>query len=303
MTLEEIRKSPEYVNAYANYLKTEDDKEVRALLTENVTGGTVPVPVVAEQRIRTAWEREAIMSRVGKLFIKGNVKIGFEISGSDAVIHTEGGAAIAEENLVLGTVSLVPQSIKKFIRISDEVYDMTGSEFVDYIYDELGYRLAKKAADTLVDIIATSPAASSATAPGVPSFTGGVAPGTIISAEGLLSDEATQPVVIINKQTAAAFRALTTQDGYLINDPFAGMEVIYNNSLPVYSAATSGAVYAIVGDLANGARANFPAGEEIKFKFDDTSLAEQDLIKIVGRMYVALGVVAANHFVTVKKPA
>lgn len=301
MNLTELRASKEYVNAYAKYMKTEDPKECRALLTDLVDDGTVPVPVIAEQRIRTAWDRENIMSRVGRLNVKGSVKIGFEISGSAAVIHVEGEDAPAEETLTLGIVELKPQSIKKWITISDELYDLTGEEFVDYIYDELGYKIAKKAADTLIALIAALPAASTATAPAAAQLTAGVAPDTIVTAEGLLSDEATRPVVIMNKQTAAAFRGLTTQDGYLINDPFDGMEVLYNNSLPVYSAATSGQVYAIVGDLENGARANFPNGDEIKYKFDDLSLAESDLIKIVGRMFVGLGVVAPLHFVNIKK--
>jgi hypothetical protein len=36
MEISEIRNSPEYIEAYANYIKTENDSECRALLTENV---------------------------------------------------------------------------------------------------------------------------------------------------------------------------------------------------------------------------------------------------------------------------
>ena len=90
------------------------------------------------------------MSRVRKAFVKGNLKVGFEISGTDAAVHTEGGDAVAEETLVLGVVNLVPQSIKKWISVSDEALDLRGEAFLDYIYDELAYRIAKKAADLLV---------------------------------------------------------------------------------------------------------------------------------------------------------
>ena len=146
----EIRNSQEYINAYAEYIKTGDDRACRALLTENATAGTVPVPELVENRVRTAWEREQIMALVRKSYLKGNLKVGFEISSDGAVIHTEGGDAIDPENLVLGVVNLVPQSIKKVIQISDEVYDMRGEEFLNYIYDELTYQIAKKAADTLI---------------------------------------------------------------------------------------------------------------------------------------------------------
>ena len=56
-------------------------------------------------------------------------------------------------------------------------------------------------------------------------------------------------------------------------------------------------VEAIVGDLGNGALANFPGGEDIEFKFDELSLAEKDLVKIVGREYVGLGLVGPDQFV------
>ena len=59
--------------------------------------------------------------------------------------------------------------------------------------------------------------------------------------------------------------------------------------------------YAIVGDFAEGAHANFPNGEEITIKYDDLSLAEKDLVKLVGREFVGLEVVAPNAFVKIAK--
>ena len=114
----EIRNTNEYINAFANYIKNGDDTECRALITENESG-TVAVPEFVYDVVRTAWEREGIMSLVRKTYMKGNLKVGFEISGSDAIVHTEGGAAIDPENLVLGTVNMVPASIKKAVQISD----------------------------------------------------------------------------------------------------------------------------------------------------------------------------------------
>ena len=51
----------------------------------------------------------------------------------------------------------------------------------------------------------------------------------------------------------------------------------------------------IVGDF-GGAHANFPNGDEIRIKYDDLSLAEADLVKLVGREYVALGVTQDHAF-------
>lgn len=300
MDIKELRNTTEYVNAYAEYVKG-NDKQVRALLSENATDGTVAVPELVYDIVKNAWEREGIMSRVRKAYLKGNIKVQFEISADPATVHAESAnTPVTEENLVLGIVTLVPTSIKKWISISDEVYDLRGEDFLNYIYDELTYQIAKKSADQLVANIVASPATSSATAPAVPVLTEDPALDTIAQAMALLSDQAQNPVVIMNRATWGAFKSVQYAGNFAI-DPFEGLEVIFNNTLPAVGTASSGDVYAIVGDLAEGALANFPNGEDITLKFDDLSKAEYDLIRIIGREFVGLGVIAPNHFVNIKK--
>ena len=293
---EEVRNSKEYINAFAEYIKTGDDKECRALLTENVSG-TVPVPEYAEERVRTAWEKDGIMSRVRKTFLKGNLKIGFEISADGAYVHTESAnSATTEEALTLGVVTLVPESIKKWISISDEVMDLKGTEFLDYIYDELTYKIAKKAADCLVADIVACTAGGSATKPAAQSITATtISLGLVAKALAKLSDEAANPVVILNKATWGEFKAAQAAGNYGY-DPFEGLPVVFNDSLAAFSAATTGVCYAIVGDLGIGAQANFPNGEGVSIKVDETSKMEYDLVRILGREYVGHGVVAPNAF-------
>lgn len=299
MTDMEIRNSAEYIEAYAEGIKKEDFAECRALLTENATNGTVPVPEFVYDIVKTAWEKEGIMSRVRKAYMRGVLKVGFEISGDPAIVHTEGGAAIDPENLVLGTVTMTPQSIKKVIQISDEVYDLRGEAFLRYIYDELTYRIAKKAADTLVAAIVACGTVSTTTCPGVPKIASTqISLGLIAEAIANLSDEAQNPVIIMNKLTYAKFKEAQYGANFAA-DPFEGLPVIFNNSLTAFAAATTGVTYAIVGDLEAGALANFPNGDGIEFKFDDMSLKKQDLIEVLGRQYVALGVVAPNAFVKI----
>ena len=299
-TMEEIRNSKEYIDAYAEYIKTENDSECRALLTGNVSG-SVPVPEYVEDRVRTAWEREGIMSRVRKAYIKGNIKIGFEISGDAAVKHTEGAAAVSDENLVLGTVELVPASIKKWISLSDEVMDLRGTAFLDYIYDELTYRIAKKAADELIAAIEACGTVSTTTCPGIPKVTqASISLGTIATAVAQLSDEATNPTIMMNKLTYSAFKSAQYAASYPV-DPFEGIPVVFNNTITAYSAATTGDTYVIVGDLDQGALANFPAGDGIDIKYDDMTLMTSDLIRVLGRQYVAVGVVAPGAFVKITK--
>lgn len=300
MTDMEIRNSKEYINAFAEYIKSGDDTECRALLTENASG-TVAVPELVYDIVKNAWEREGIMSRVRKAYLKGNLKVGFELSADPAYIHTEGSGAVTTENLVLGTVSIVPESIKKSIQISDEALDLRGEAFLQWVYDELAYRIAKKAADTLVAKIVAAGTASTSTAVGVPAITATtVSMGTIAGAIAQLSDEAANPVIIMNKLTYPVFKAVQYANGYGA-DPFEGLPVIFNNSLAAHAAATTGVCYAIVGDLGEGALANFPNGEEIQFKMDDVSLADADLVKITGREYVGLGIIGPKAFVKLIK--
>lgn len=300
----EIRNSKEYIEAFAQYVKTGKDEEVRALLTENVSTGTVPVPDFVYDVIKTAWDKEGIMARVKKSYLKGNLKVGFEISGDDAVIHTEGSGAVNEEDLVLGIVNLVPESMKKWISVSDEVMDMHGEEFLRYIYDELAYKIAKKSADRLIAKIVAASTVSTNTpsgAVGLPKLTqASIAVGNVAAAIGELSDEAANPVIVMNKLTWSAFKAAQYAAGYAV-DPFEGLDVEFNNSLKAFSAASTGDTYMIVGDFDQGALANFPNGEDITFKFDDVTLSTSDLVKVIGRRPVALGVVAPKSFVRIVK--
>lgn len=302
MTNEEIRATHEYNVAYANYIKTEDDRECRALLTENVSGD-LPVPSYVEGRIRTAWQRNGLMDLVRKTYIRGNLKIGFELSATAATVHTESTSPIAEEVLALGVVNMVPASIKKFIRISDEAMDLGGEEFLDYIYDELAYQIAKKAQSELIAKITALTASATTSAVGVGVVAGTPSVGLVAQALGSLSDEAANPVIVMNKGSWAQFKAAQYANGFNV-DPFEGLPVHFDNSLPAYTSATtlaSGTAWMVVGDFGQGAHANFPNGDQIRIKFDDLSEAEADLVRIVGREYIALGVVADHAFCKVTK--
>jgi len=301
----EVRNTQEYIDAYAEYIKTGDDRECRKLTSTNDTTpngtGTVPIPEFVYDIVKHAWEKEGIMSLVRKSYLKGNLKVGFEISGDDAYIHNEGAGAVSEEDLVLGIVEIVPKSIKKWISISDEVYDLRGEAFLRYIYEELSYKIAKKAADTVIAKIEACGTMSTTTCPGIPKLTRASASiGDVAQAIAYLSDEAANPVILMNKLTWGTYKAIQAANGYNY-DPFEGLPVIFNNTIKAYSAATTGNTYMIVGDLGHGALANFPNGEGITFKFDEMSRKKEDLIEVLGREYVGIGVVAPGAFVKVVK--
>ena len=298
----EMRDSLEYGKAFIKAVLTGDESEARALLTENVNGN-IPVPTMLDNEIRNAWEEAALLSLVKQTNYPGNVKVGFEYSATGAVVHVEGTPAPDEEVLELGTVELKAESIKKWITVSDEAIEGTTVDTLGYIYKELAQKIAEKAEEILIDKIVNSPAASTKTAPAVAVSTATtLAEDTIINALAELSGKAKNITLAMNRRTYAALKAVAAKAKYNV-DVFDGMggNVVFTDALKAFSAASSGDTYIIAGDFGYGAQANRPSGDALKLTVDDKSLAEKDLVKIVGKQYVGIGVVAPFAFVKVVK--
>ena len=301
-TIEEIRSSNEYAEAYKHYIIHDDDSECRALLSENAsTPGPVPVPVIVDATVQTAWESNEILNRVNKTAFRGNFKAYFELSADGAYEHAEGTSAPTEEALTLGVVTMIPKNIKKWITISDEAVAMGGQEFLSYIYREITYRVIKKLADLCVADITGANTTNGSSAVGVPKVN--MAPGvtTIPTAAANLSEEATNLVVVMNRLTEVEFTAAYAAGNFAV-DPFAGLTKVYSSALPAYSTASANAVYAIVGDL-NAIQVNYPEGQGIVLKYDDTTMAERDMVKIVGRQYAAHAITKPGRLVNITKPS
>lgn len=288
----EIRNTKEYIDAFAEYMKTGRPDECRALLTQNATGGTVAVPDFVYDIVKNAWQDDEVTGRVRTTYLQGNLKVNFEISSTGAVDHVEGSGAIDEETLVLGTVTIIASNIKKWIGVSDEVMDLRGQAFLEYIYDELAQKIVEGAVDKLLGLIANAPAASTATAVSVASMTAATPAITdFVTALGKLNPRARQNVIITDRVNWAAYEALRASAGYAY-DPFLGM--------PVIMATMPEGVRAIVGDLDYGVIFNYPNGEEIKLTFDEYTNATGDMNRVIGRQFVGIGLVAPNAFCVIE---
>lgn len=304
MTNMEMRNTPEYGKAFVKGLLADDFTEARALLTENVTGGSVPVPEILETEIKNAWEDAQFLQFAKRTSYKGNVKVGFEVSATGAAVHVEGANAPTEETLVWGTVELKAESIKKWITVSDEALEGTTIDTLGEIYKEVAQRIVEKAEEIAIGKIIAAPATTSAAnGPGVPVLeVTAIAADTIVNAVALLSGKAKDLRIIMNRQTKAAFEAVALGLSYGA-DIYDGLKdrIIYTDALDAFSAADPDDTFVIIGDIGYGFQANFPAGNDVKIKVDDLSLAEKDLVKIVGRQYVGMGVVAPKAFVKINK--
>lgn len=289
MTNMEIRNTHEYIEAFAKYCKTGDDRECRSLLTENVSGGVVPVPVFVGEIVAERLKASQILSRVRRMNAAGNVKVGFEISAPAAGVHTEGGDAITEEELVLGVVTLVPKTYKKFVAISDEALDtMSGEAYLRYIYDEVARGIVKAEENAVVAKILAAPQTATSSTPAVAKT--GSAAGAItdfVAARALLSSAAENLVIICTPAQYATYRGLQMGANYAV-DPFDGLEVLFNDTVTA----------PIIGDL-SGVMMNLPKGETVEFKYDDKTRMKQDLVDILGRQPAAIEVVGNLFFAKV----
>lgn len=278
MDIKELRNTPEYIEAFAEYIKG-NDKEMRALLSEHASG-SVEIPDYVADRVRTDWDKLPILSRVRKVSIKGDYTVQYEISATGAVKHTEGSAAPAEETLTLGSVKFISEFYKKWIKVSDTVLALRGEAFLDYLLKEFEHQIGLALENAIVAEIEASTLSAKVTNP--------IDNTAAMAAFAELSDEASDPVVIISKANYAAIMNERTTAGAKIVDPFNGMEVLFNNSVTGM----------LVGDL-NGVEVNFPDGYDFKYIIDDKTYAEQDLVKIVGKIMASMHLVQPNGFAVV----
>ena len=307
-SVDEIRASKEYVKAYADYVKScirgqKDDTELRKLMTTNVeTYGQVPVPTMVDDIVRTAWEDEKVLARVKKTYFRGNVKVAFEKSADPAYVHSEGSTAHTEEALQLGIVTILPENIKKWIYVTDEMMEATPEAFLQYVYNELSHQLlAKLSKDCVLDIANCAYTSHQATAVGIPVVNKDPGVVTVATALGKLCDEARDIVILMHPETVVSFKSAAYAANYPI-DPFEGKTVIETSALPAFASASENGCYAIVGDL-SAEQVNFPAGEGLKIITDPYSKAEEDLVKLVGRVFAGHGVTAPGRLVKLTKEA
>jgi HK97 family phage major capsid protein len=300
MDLKEIRSSKEYIDAFANYIKTGKDEEVRALLTD-FGGGTIPTPTFVQEYVETAWSRSNIASKVKKLNVKGILKVPYEISSSDSVVHTQGAAAPDEEALVIGTATITPATIKKWIGVTDEVLGLHSEEFLRYIYDELTERIIKKLDEDIVATVAASTSPFTATVD-----VAAIDATTILQGLAELADSANEPTIVMNKKVffnsfmgllddvkRPIYEVLLDNERkprYFLN----GCEVVFDN-VNFDDTPAAGYPIALVGDF-SGVTANYPEGEDVKIVVDPYTSAKADKVEFIAKLYVGIGVTKPASF-------
>lgn len=288
----------EYIDAYARYIKTGDDRECRALMTENAEDGTLPVPTFVADIVAGEFKRSEIVDGFRHMRVKGNVRVPVEQSAPAADIHMEGGEGVNEENLVIANVMLNPITYKKWVGITDEALDielMSSRSYLEYVFEEIARGILKAREDEFIRTVVNR-ANDTTIDTGkliVSRFqTAGIF--DFVRARASLSSDARDLVAIVNPSSYAKYRTLQLSAGYPI-DVFDGMKVIVKEFPQILVGFADATPMAIVGDL-RGYMENLPNGEEIQFKKDDLTLMTQDVTRILGRLPASTGLVGNKYF-------
>lgn len=302
------RNSEEYQRAFLKAFRTNDLRECRSLLSTNANNGTIEVPEVLVTEIKNAWENHTMISNANVTSQKGNVVCPFEYAASAAAGHTEGAAAADEGTISIGYVTIKAENIMKWITVSVEAIEDSTINTLQEIYRSLANKIVEGVESKAVGVIDALPATSDATHPCVGKLNvATITESTISDVTSLLSAQAKNVHLIMNRRTRAAFKAVQKSAKYNV-DVFDGLDdkIIFTDALPAFqdiTAASEGQTpktYLIAGDLSL-LRVNRPNGEEIKTVLDEITLANQGMDKVTGRSFVGVGVEAPKAFAKLVK--
>lgn len=284
-------------------------------LTSSTEG--MPVPTYLQGKVETAWEKaDTFIKRVVKTYIKGILAVPVETDADDAVVHTEGAEAPNEESLTLTQVLLNPAAVKKWISYTDILAAMTAEEFMDYLVDEVIYRVYKKANEGIIvgaldsngnGIVGAANAALTTSINAVMGF-------NVFNEAAADIEEDDEVIVVMNKKSFLknylSLKDLSDRPIFTIQNDNAGKPKYFANGLPVefcsalpdYDSATAGQVWALVGDF-SGYKLNLPFGNDVTIIRDIYTRSKEDEEVLVGKMIAAGNVVKPKKFVAIKVPA
>lgn len=320
-----VLNSKEYTQLYADMIRGRvDEKEVRSYLNQrdgsaNLSTATnyVPIPEVMQGYVETAWAKYGKFSRlVAETFEPAILKIPVEVSATGAAWHDENGEAVTQEEITFGQIVLQPKMIKKFIALTDELMAMAAADFLRYISDELVYRVILALDEAIIN-------RTDANGLGVIGIVGNALTESVDAGVDFnVINEAASELITFDNLTIAMnpktffknFMGLTDQVGNPIfrvvhdneNKPqyyLSGYRVEFTQALPAYDdILTAGkTAYAVIGDFSRGYRLNYPQGRNVITLVDPYTLATEDVVRMIGRLYVAGNVVKPKHFAAINK--
>lgn len=317
-----IYETIEYRDAYFESIKKNDMSIVQRFVSTNdsgtSTGGEVVVPVMIMNEIQDRIMQGGRIASLCKIVSMATLlEIPFVVSTTGASIHIEGSEAPAEEEIELKNIMLNPDFIKKWIGVTDKMEAMSISDFGTWLMKEMVDKILAKL-DEQILLGAQTDAVKGITTNTdvlrVNDLTAHVLNFNTPNSAVALLDDGTEnnAVIVMNRKTflnnVMALVDTTGQPIYrIMNDNmgkpsfmFGGYRVVFSNLLPAYDTATTGQVYAVVGDF-SGYLLNTPKGYAVNLERNPYSKMKENIIEYVAKLLVAGDVASPLSFVNVKK--
>ena len=323
MEKENILETRSYELAWANYIRTGNDAEVRALVsTQNPESAGVLVPTTLVNRIEdTLRTGGRILALCSITSVKGITEHPIAKSRTNPAWHDETGTdKKVRKAITLTSVSMEPQFIAEILETTRKFENDSISAFWDWLISELPDALRR-----VVDReILTGAQSGKNGIRGILTNTETMFVETLAThtlyfnsaneAVSLLDDGATSNVTaVMNKKTFLQnVMGLTGTDGHPIwqqvmttnlNRPaffFGGYPVVFTDDLPAYDAATAGQTYMLFGDF-TAMKLNFPNGMAPSLIRDELTRKDENIIEYLSEIYVGGNVVRPGSFVKVTK--
>ena len=301
--LKEVVSSEAYLNAYVRGIQNGDNKECRAMLTELVTNGSVPIPKYINNVISVSWEDSQILPRLNQVLFRGNGIFPFELSSSRATVHEEGTAAPTEGEVQIGSVQITPEMVTKWLPYSKETMSLGGQQFVDHVYVNVEHEVFTECEAKAIAAVKAAPSTATKAKASVNVLSVPVIDATtMFTALGMISSRVRNPVAVMHRQTYfKQFMSLMGTDGHPIYNMVSdnkGPSYFINGVEVLFTDALAAGTEFIVGDL-SAITVNAPEGLALEFTTDPYSMAEKGMVKVVGGLLAGFGVTKDKHLVRV----
>jgi len=323
MSSDDVIASRSYAHAWAGYIRTGDDAEVRQLIstTENATSGIL-VPKLLMDRIEDAIHKGGrILSLCTIDEIKGLTSHPVVASKSNPNWHEETGADEKEEKEIKFTsVDINPEFVAEVLAITKKFEALSIEAFWAWLLAELPDAIKRK----IDGEILIGPQSGTSGIRGIltntnTAFVGRIeAPvmdfNIVNNAVGHLGDGTEENItVVMNRLTFFNnIQGLRGADGHPIytssadNDKVKfyinGFQVVFNSTLPPFDQATVDQDFMVVGDF-KGFFLNFPDGKTPRVIRDEISRKKENIVEYLPEVLVGGNITRLHNFVAVRKGA
>jgi len=312
--------SKRYELAWANYIRSGNEAEVRQLISTVDSGtGKIVVPTTLVNRIESRLRTGGRLVRLCRVEnIKGLTEHPVSVSTTDPNWHDETGTQKGEKTITIASIEIDPQFVAETLATTKKFEADSIEAFWGWLFTELPDALLRKIDREILYGLATGVNGirgilTNANSLFVVHVTGVLMDFNIANIGVSALDDGTEDntTVVMNRRTFFDnIRGLRGDDGHPIwtsssNEEkpkffLGGFPVVFNSSLPAYDDADEGDVFMVVGDF-NAMLLNFPEGMSPKLIRDELTRKKENVVEYLSEIYVGGNITRPGCFAVLEK--